>query len=144
MTLQLRLIALLVAVLALLGGGAALWTKAYNAGKKEEQAKTAEAYKQQEKADAAEVARVRSEGYQLAADLLLKLSSREAQLERTSKQLGQALRLPALCPNGGAAGDIVLPAQLVDSMFNREPRPAVNATSAGATGPKPDATVRHP
>lgn len=144
MTLQLRIIALLVGLLALLGGAGALWTKAYNAGKRAEAATQAEAHKMQQEAADKETVRIRDEGYQLATGLLLKLSNREALLERTSTQLGEALKLPASCPAGGSVGDIVLPAGVVDGMFNREPRPAAAAASAGASGPKPDAAVRHP
>jgi hypothetical protein len=133
-SLELRLIAVLVAVLALLGGGAALWTKGYSVGKRAEAAEREKTAKAQQEANDKETARIRNEGHALATDLLIKLGNREDLVERTSQQLAQALRRPALCPAGGSIGDLVLPADLVDSMFSREPRPAANAASAGAPG----------
>lgn len=143
MTLQLRVIILLCTLLGLAAAGAALWTKGYSNGKRAGAAEVQEAWNVQAEAGKKETERIRKEGYQLATEFLIRLNKREAILARTTTRLNHALAQPAQCVAGDRLGDLLLPAELVDSMFNREPLPA-SAPGAAGPGPKPDAAVQRP
>lgn len=135
MTIETTVLAGVVALAAL--GGVVAWS--YNAGDTNG-AKRVQASWDKTMRDAdIENSKVRSEGYTLAAEYESRLHELEGRYERTNTNLRRALSGAASCPASGRIGDTVLPAALVDSMFNREPG------SAAAPGPataKPDATVR--
>lgn len=82
---------------------------------------------------------LREEGYELAAEYEEKLHALEKRYARTDAKLRAALNEPVQCPTSGRVGDVLLPASLVDSMFNRE---ATVGDTAGPASAKPDATVQ--
>lgn len=135
-TLQARLIALLVGVLALIAMVGGAWYTGHRSGYQAGQDKI---QKQWDKAivDARAADEVsRNEGYATAQEYLTRLNKLEKRYERTEANQRAALQQKFICPTSGVVGDIVLPAALVDSMFNRD--------EPGSAPPEPAATGTHP
>lgn len=122
MGLQLRLLLLAGALLGLLAAtGAAGWygyRLGHTAGSAEVQGKWDKA---QDAADEAAAA-VRKTGFRAAELYQAKLTELEARYARTNVSLTKALSRKLVCPASGRIGDVVLPAALVDSMFNLDDR----------------------
>lgn len=136
---QVRLIALAVAVLAIGGGlvwfGESRYHKGFAAGKAQVQgewnATIAEAKAKNEI--------LRADGYTRAQEYLTRLNMLEKRYARTDAELRKALGQQFTCPASGVVGDIVLPASLVDSMFNREQS---SDPAAGTATTRANPTVR--
>ena len=78
-------------------------------------------------------------GYRLAAELVAQAQKSEQRYVQASTDLRKALTRPISCPPGGKVGDVLLPADVVRSMFNRAD------PGGGAPGPaaaQPDAALR--
>lgn len=135
MSLETTVIAGLVAVAAL--GGVLAWS--YNAGDTNGAARVQTRWDKAARSADVENSKLRGEGYTLAAEYESQLHDLEARYERTNTSLRRALARPASCPASGRLGDVVLPADLVDSMFNRD---AGSATAPGPAASQPDRQMR--
>lgn len=138
-TLQARIIAALVGLLVLLAAGVGLYAWGHSDGDEAGADRIQKKWDKAVKDAEAETARIRGEGYTLAAEYEAKLQTLEARYARTNVALRKALQQPVACPASGRVGDVVLPADLIDGMFNRE------RLGAGAPGPastQPDPAVR--
>lgn len=62
----------------------------------------------------------RDKGFALAAEIENEHHELEIKYARTSKALATALQSRVECPSSGVVGDVVLPAAVVRSMFNRD------------------------
>lgn len=120
MSLQVKLIAALVGLILALAGAGGLWIKAYASGNKAGQYKVRQEWDSATRQAEAENKATREEGFKLAADLEAQLRELEVRYAATDDSLRRALRRPATCPKSGEIGDVLLPADLVDSMFNRQ------------------------
>lgn len=74
----------------------------------------------------------REEGYALAAEYRQQVVQLEKQNATARVQLRRVLNQPAACPASGLAADIVIPADVIGSMFN--------LAGANADGPRPATT----
>lgn len=135
-TLQARLIAGLVGILAVIAVVAGVWVARYHTGYKDGEARVQKkwdtAVDDARKAD--EVSR--NEGYATAQEYLTRLNKLEKRYERTEANQRAALQQKFTCPTSGVVGDIVLPAALVDSMFNRD-KPGDPAAEPATSGTDP-------
>lgn len=120
MSLQVKIIAALVGLILALAGLAGIWVKGYASGNKDGQYKVQQEWDSATRQAEAENKATRDEGFKLAADLEAQLRELEARYAATDQDLRRALRRPFTCPKSGEVGDVLLPADLVDSMFNRQ------------------------
>lgn len=134
MSLQAKIIAALVGLILALAGLGGLWVKAYASGNKAGQAKVRGEWDSATRQAEAENKATRDEGFKLAAGLEAQLRELEVRYAATDQSLRRALRRPIACPKSGEVGDVLLPADLVDSMFNRE-QPGHPAPGPSASQP---------
>lgn len=110
------------ALAATLMSGAGLWAR--SAGKDAGRAEVRAEWEAARAAERAEVQRVSLQAQAQATALEGKLRETERRHAKTSAQLRAALDAPSegvVCPPvGGRVGDVVLPAAVIDGMFNRD------------------------
>jgi hypothetical protein len=121
-----------VALLVLLGGLTGLYFYGYNKG-----AASVQADWDKERHNIADLAEKELEedrdiGYQLAVEWQHELSQLKVKYDDLNTKYRNSLKSPVVCPASGQIGDVVLPADLVDSLFTSDKRPVSTAGSASA------------
>lgn len=124
MDLQTRLLVSLAGLLLSVGLLGGLWLHGRHVGDQQGSKRVQGAWDEAVKASEAETARVRAEGYTLAAEYeaqVHELEQRSARFPLTAANNRQVT-----CPKSGKVGDVMLPADLVDGMFLRAAEPAAS------------------
>ena len=78
---------------------------------------------------------VADEGYKIAVEYESQLNILKGQHERLRLQRATVLREKIECPSSGQAGDLVVPAAVVRSMFNVTSPASAPTIAAGASSP---------
>jgi hypothetical protein len=124
MDLQTRLLVGLVGLLLAAGALGGVWWHGHHVGDASGAARVQAQWDDAVKKSEAETARVRAEGYTLAAEYeaqVHELEQRSARFPLTAANNRQVT-----CPKSGKVGDVLLPADLVDGMFLRAAEPAAS------------------
>lgn len=124
-------LAFVLAVALMLYG---VWRHGHKVGKLEAEVKCQQTIDQAK----AEASKDKDAGYAIAANLEVQLRKLEARNAKAEAKLRTALDAPFTCPASGRLGDVVIPAAVVDSLFDHggDPSPPGPASS------QPDAAVR--
>lgn len=138
-TLESKLLVGVIALAVLLSAAGGLVWYGYGWGSDHVQAKW-DAQKVKDKLDIEkELQSARDEGYSLAQESITEKQELEQQYARLSTLYASSLRKKVTCPASGEVGDVVLPADLIGSMFIHS---AVPASAPGSTPRRADARVR--
>jgi hypothetical protein len=119
MSLQARVIILLVGALAFVLQGLGCYWVGHNHGDEAGAERIQALWDDAEKQAEADNKRIRGEGFEIAAEYESKLNILEKRYANSLAQQRAAQRLPFTCPASGEIGDVVVPAELIRSMFNR-------------------------
>lgn len=120
MSVQARVIALLVGMLAFITTGAGAYWLGHNHGDEAGAARVQGEWDEAERKAEADTKRIRGEGFELAAEYESQLNTLEKRYAASLTRQRNAQRLPVTCPASGEIGDVLVPADLVRSMFNRD------------------------
>lgn len=130
MTPQAKLIALLALALAVVLGGLGCYAWGHSDGDDAGALRVQQEWdKAKDKAEQ-ENQRIRGEGFDRANEFEAQLRELEKRYANVTAKRRAAQQLPVTCPATGVIGDVVVPAALVRSMFNRD-----DAGSADSPGP---------
>lgn len=135
MSIQARVIALLVGALAFVLQGLGCYWAGHDHGDKSGAARIQDQWDQAEKDAEAETKRIRVEGFELAAEYESQLNTLEKRYANSLAKQRAAQRLPFTCPKSGEIGDVLVPADLVRSMFNRPAEDATRLPGPAASEP---------